>query len=220
MSIELASDRPIWEQKLRYMARFYRQCSEEDRLDKFRAVYALSRDSSRDVTTGFGAEHKAFLDLHVQDIVYADVLPDDKKKLVGAMETNTREHETATSDVKALTDQLKTETNPDKASWRDKMEKSRQQTKEKSNEIIDNSYDHAISLINAMPVKSQPAAADLWSSMMDTFLDFLGEIWDGILSMVEAVVKWLVGMWEKIREGWNTVVSGFKAAWEWLSGLF
>ncbi|KAK3291631.1 uncharacterized protein B0H64DRAFT_248696 [Chaetomium fimeti] len=129
------------------------------------------------------------------------------------------DHEKQANDIKAMTDELKKDPNPDAEDWRKKLEKKRDEVKRASDKIIDDTFNKAIATIETLPESHRAAAADLWTTMSTGLLAFWKQAWAAILSVVDTVVKWVVDMWVKIKEAFHTVVQTFAAAWDWIKHI-
>ena len=85
-----------------------------------------------------------------------------------------------------MTDELKKETNPDKPLWRDRLEKKREEVKKKSAQIIDDSFDEAVSIIHKLLKSQRERPADMWGDVATGIAAIYVKVWKALLAVVFA----------------------------------
>ncbi|KAA8898228.1 hypothetical protein FN846DRAFT_962742 [Sphaerosporella brunnea] len=214
------ADVPMWKHKLLTMAAFYKDCHHEGNMDKFFEVYPAAQSLQAQVLALSDPSSPPEA-MSVAEAPEPSGLPADTtealKKVGGGMIT---EHQEGSDEMKGLTDQLKQDPKPNKDSWKDKINKKREELKKKSAQIIDEKTDSAIAVIEKLPESQRDTAADFWGNIASGFLKFWDTIWTWLQNVWQAVVQWFSEMWEKIKQGFQEVGKAFVSAWNWLKSLF
>ncbi|KAB8226784.1 uncharacterized protein BDW43DRAFT_317584 [Aspergillus alliaceus] len=85
---------------------------------------------------------------------------------------------------------------------------------------IDNAADQAIAIIEQLPAASRPAAANGFNTGFNIVLGFFKNIGETLKHVMQAVVDFVKGIWNKLVQAYNTVRGWAQTAWNAIQGLF
>lgn len=211
-----STDAPAWEKKLRGMVRLHATCHEEGDHKKFFEAYPVHPSLSKRSLRGFQSEPITLSASSGLDALTTA----EKDTLKASGNDTTSKHEAVKNKIDGLTEELKDDPNPNKDSWKDKIKKAGEEAKEKLNKIIDDNTDAIINKIRQMPEDKRDAAVDFWGTILSGFLDFWTGIWEQILNVINAIVDWVINMWEDIKTAFKKAAGIFVDAYNWIKNLF
>ncbi|KAK0658828.1 hypothetical protein DIS24_g4396 [Lasiodiplodia hormozganensis] len=197
---------PEWKRTLLSKASVFRDCV---KTNNFADVYYFS------ILVPPKTNRKAFYSSSTDD-----TLPDDVKYEMKSLgEATLTKGKEAADDFKTTTAQLKVE-NAGREKWREKVQATGQTAKDRFNEAVDNWVDKTIVAIEELPEDQREAAADFWGLVSNGVMAALGEVFKFFQMIVQAVIDWVVDMWEKVKEFFSTIGDAINTGINWIRGLF
>lgn len=157
------------------------------------------------------------------------------KKLIDALHLDPK-YKTTTDELNQINKQTVTEgkdyykefsdtveglkdTEPNKPKWELEIDRTAEETKRKSNAAIDRARDAAKAVINKLPEPAREAATNVFLSGFQAVAQFFENVWAQIKAVAESVYQFILGVWNKIKTAWNTVVSAAELAWKLIGGI-
>ena len=198
---------PAWKRKLRHTANLYRSCAEKGDLGSYFTTHSTAlRTTYANVSLVSGSVHYK-----------AEPPPDEILKSDG--NEFTKEHQDVSDNVQDVANSLK-ESNATKEDCITRLQKAREEAKRKSSEIIDDKFGKVESYLSTLTPEQQDWYTDVWIEFVNGFLSFWSQVLDYLWDIVKAVLDWLAGVWEKIKEFFHDVADTFVRAWNFVKSFF
>ena len=101
---------------------------------------------------------------------------------------------------------------PDEPAWKAKLDAKREEMKKESNDAIDASFDAASTYIQELPKEQQEPAATVFFGLTDLTTKAAEFVFRKIKELMESLVDFLRGIWDKVVTTYNSVKSFISTA--------
>ncbi|KAI0506441.1 hypothetical protein F5B22DRAFT_650692 [Xylaria bambusicola] len=150
-----------------------------------------------------------------RDDLPADVVSTIDNLNIDTVDTGKKDYKDFSDDVETLKDQP-----PDEELWKAKINEGAEKAKERAVAAIEKGRVDAIAYIGELPEAVREPASNLWNEGLTTVMGFIENLYQGLKDIIQAIMDFLKGIWDKITTTWNTIKSAAQAAIDFIGGLF
>ncbi|TEY65559.1 hypothetical protein BOTCAL_0138g00010 [Botryotinia calthae] len=216
-----ATELPSWKLRLRSVAADYRSTDPDDLPNFIRGRFKSSGVDLKDIQSSIGSFEdlkKAHTEKFKQQLADFRGTASDSKIFEPIGSKLITGHQDYSGELQQMTDKLKEE-GASKQTSKERMQKGRKDAKERSNGIVDETFDDAEAKIDSLPEEQKEGATDIWLIIVDGFFVFWAEVMEWIKGIIDVFVEWLAGVWDTVKKIWNTVTDVFGHTWDWYTAL-
>ncbi|RWA10700.1 hypothetical protein EKO27_g4400 [Xylaria grammica] len=145
----------------------------------------------------------------------ADVVSDIDKINTDTVDTSEKDYKDFSDEVEALKNEQ-----PDQAGWEATINAAAEKAKIRAVDAIEKGRVDAISYIGALPEPIRDSASNLWGEGLDIVLAFVEKVYESLKVIIDSIVEFLQGIWDKITSTWDAIVTSASAAIDLIKGLF